>query len=62
MAHGRNLHLVSTGRPAPLLHDVLNVLFFLNGAGPKGPGSFIPAVGVQLQEGLENKGKIQIGH
>jgi hypothetical protein len=27
----------------------------LNGAGPKGPGSFIPTVGVLSQEGPENK-------
>jgi hypothetical protein len=36
--------------------------FFLNGAGPKGPGSFIPAVGELLQEGPENKRKLQTGY
>jgi hypothetical protein len=37
-------------------------LFFLNGAGLKGPRSFIPAVGELLQEGPENKRKLQTCH
>jgi hypothetical protein len=34
--------------------------FFLNGAGPDGPGRFIPAVG-ELQRGPEQKEKLQHG-